>query len=184
MAKLRVLAENPPPARGNGENQLRELRDYLTRLKDELEFLMLHIGADNLDADLTEQLSGIHTQADGTAEAVKGLSTALTGKAENKVIKLLAGQTLTISTPSGAVYALLVSCAGPSPLNALYYLSGYSNNGTHKQYSTLLASASIAVTASASGFTVTNNHGSYGMRVGVLAMAEDPAGKLSYEVIG
>ena len=54
MAKIRVLAENPPPARGFVENQIRELRDYLTRLKDELEFLLTHLGEDNLNRDLAE----------------------------------------------------------------------------------------------------------------------------------
>ena len=54
MAKIRVLAENPPPARGYVENQIREMRDYLTRLKDELEFLLTHLGEDNLNRDLAE----------------------------------------------------------------------------------------------------------------------------------
>ena len=187
MAKLRVLAENPPPARGNGENQLRELRDYLTRLKDEIEFLMLHIGEDNLDSDLTERVGSIGNLEKRTAALGKdteALSREMAKKAEGRIFTLGSGQTLTISTPRGAVYALLVSCAGPNPLNALYYLSGYSDNGTHKQYSTILSSASIAVTAAASGFTVTNNHGSYGMRVGILIAAEDPAGTLGYEVSG
>lgn len=49
MARLRVLGENPPPPRGDVSNQLRELRDYLTRLKDELEFLMLHLDEDNME---------------------------------------------------------------------------------------------------------------------------------------
>lgn len=54
MAKLRVLAEAPPPARGYVENQIREMRDYLTRMKDELEFLLTHLGEDNLNRDLAE----------------------------------------------------------------------------------------------------------------------------------
>lgn len=56
MARLRVLGENPPPPRGTSEEQLRELRDYLTRLKDELEFLLTHIGEDNLDTKLREKI--------------------------------------------------------------------------------------------------------------------------------
>lgn len=59
MARLRVLGENPPPPRGNGENQLRELRDYITRLKDELEFLLTHLGEDNLDQSMTEHIRQI-----------------------------------------------------------------------------------------------------------------------------
>jgi hypothetical protein len=54
VAKLRVLAEAPPPARGYVENQIREMRDYLTRLKDELEFLLTHLGEDNLNRDFAE----------------------------------------------------------------------------------------------------------------------------------
>jgi hypothetical protein len=179
MAKLRVLGENPPPPRGHIEDQFRDMRDYLTRLKDEIEFLMLHIGADNLDSDLTERVRNIgdlQKQADETTAAVEDLS------AKNKVFRLLAGQTLTITTPAESIYSMLVCCAGPAPLNGLYYLSGYSNSGTHKQYSTILASGSIAVTAAASGFTIKNNHGSYGMRVGIIVAAEDPAGALKYEV--
>ena len=59
MAKLRVLAENPPPPRGDESNQLRELRDYLTRLKDELEYLLTHLGEDNLDGDLAGVIDGL-----------------------------------------------------------------------------------------------------------------------------
>ena len=59
MARLRVLAENPPPPRGYVENQLQELRDYLTRLKDELEFLLTHLGTDNLDSVLREYVGKI-----------------------------------------------------------------------------------------------------------------------------
>lgn len=76
MAKLRVLGENPPPPRGDGENQLRELRDYITRLKDELEFLLTHLGEDNLDADLTACVKQIDTQS----EEIEDINTALAGK--------------------------------------------------------------------------------------------------------
>ena len=37
MAKLRVLAEKPPMPQGTPDNQLRELRDYLFRVHEELE---------------------------------------------------------------------------------------------------------------------------------------------------
>lgn len=59
MAKLRVLAENPPPAIGSAEEQIRELRDYVARLKDELEYLFTHIGEDNLDSALAEKLKEV-----------------------------------------------------------------------------------------------------------------------------
>lgn len=73
MAKLRVLGENPPPPRGNGENQLRELRDYLTRLKDELEFLMTHLGEDNFAESLA-------TWVTDTGKSIDDINTALAGK--------------------------------------------------------------------------------------------------------
>ena len=71
MAKLRVLAENPPPPRGNEDNQLRELRDYLTRLKDELEFLLTHLGTDNLDSTMSRYVKQIDAQA-GEIQGIDG----------------------------------------------------------------------------------------------------------------
>ena len=83
MARLRVLGENPPPPRGSGENQLRELRDYLTRLKDELEFLLTHLGEDNLDGELTAYVKQIDTQAgkiETQDEEISSINAALAGK--------------------------------------------------------------------------------------------------------
>ena len=74
MARLRVLAENPPPPRGDVNNQLRELRDYITRLKDELEFLMLHLDEDNMErAFLSSKQDTLTYDAEpteGSADAV------------------------------------------------------------------------------------------------------------------
>lgn len=64
MARIRVLAENPPPPRGYVEDQLRELRDYITRLKDELEFLLTHLGDDNLDSALREHIRNLDGKQD------------------------------------------------------------------------------------------------------------------------
>lgn len=58
MARVRFLAEAPPPPRGNAENQLQELRDYLTRVLDEIEFLVQHIGSENLERSLSDEISG------------------------------------------------------------------------------------------------------------------------------
>lgn len=58
MAKLRVLAEKPPMARGTPDNQLRELRDYLFRVHEELEYLLTHLDTDNLDKALNALLDG------------------------------------------------------------------------------------------------------------------------------
>lgn len=97
MARLRVLGENPPPPRGNGENQLRELRDYLTRLKDELEFLLTHLGEDNLDGGLTEylrqireqsgQISGIQEKITDIEGEISDIDTALQRKAGRNLLR-------------------------------------------------------------------------------------------------
>lgn len=83
MARLRVLGENPPPPRGTSVNQLKDLRDYLTRLKDELEFLLTHLGEDNLDGGMTEYLRRIREQSVqiyGIQEEISDIDTALSGK--------------------------------------------------------------------------------------------------------
>lgn len=90
MAKIRVLGESPPPPRGDEEEQLRDLRDYITRLKDELEYLLTHLGADNMDSVMLESLKRIGWIADeanqtagdvGTIrEQITEINTALAGK--------------------------------------------------------------------------------------------------------
>lgn len=82
MAKLRVLGENPPPPRGNSEEQLRDLRDYLTRLKDELEFLLTHLGADNMDSAMLvslKRIGWIEEEADQTAGDIGTIQEQITG---------------------------------------------------------------------------------------------------------
>ena len=87
MARLRVLGENPPPPRGNGENQLRELRDYLTRLKDELEFLLTHLGEDNFAdslatwvTDTGKSVESINASIADINGEIGDINTALAGK--------------------------------------------------------------------------------------------------------
>ena len=87
MARVRFLAEAPPPPRGNAENQLRELRDYLTRVLDEIEFLIQHVGPENLERSLRDEITGTADKADETARAETELEdrmdaaeTALGGK--------------------------------------------------------------------------------------------------------
>ena len=91
MARLRVLGENPPSPKGSGEDQLRDLRVYLTRLKDELEFLLTHLGEDNLDGDLTEHIRQIQTNT-GKITTLEGdvsdLNTALAGKQDTLTFDL------------------------------------------------------------------------------------------------
>lgn len=51
MNKLRVLMEQPPPARGDAEQQLAELRTYVSRMVQELQFLFKHMDARATDYD-------------------------------------------------------------------------------------------------------------------------------------
>lgn len=51
MNKLRVLMEQPPPARGDAEQQLAELRTYVSRMVQELQFLFEHMDARATDYD-------------------------------------------------------------------------------------------------------------------------------------
>lgn len=74
MARIRVLAENPPPPRGYAEDQLRELRDYITRMKDELEFLLTHLGADNMDRSLTDRIRAITSTAENAVPSTRTIN--------------------------------------------------------------------------------------------------------------
>lgn len=56
MAKIKELAEKPPEARGTPAEQLRQLRDYLYRVMKELEFLLTHLGKDNLAEGLRKEI--------------------------------------------------------------------------------------------------------------------------------
>jgi len=117
MAKLRVLGENPPPPRGNGENQLRELRDYLTRMKDELEFLLTHLGEDNLDQNLTEYIRQIRTntgeisEIEGDVSEIEGdisdINTALAGKQNTLTFDSVPTSGSDNPVKSGGIYSAL-----------------------------------------------------------------------------
>jgi hypothetical protein len=71
MAKLRVLAEKPPMPQGTPDNQLRELRDYLFRVHEELEYLLTNLGEDNLDRVLRGYVKQIEVNA-GEIETLQG----------------------------------------------------------------------------------------------------------------
>lgn len=103
MAKLRVLGENPPPPRGNGENQLRELRDYITRLKDELEYLLTHLGEDNLDDQTLARIREI----DNVSGEVENINTALAGKQDALTFDSVPTSGSDNPVKSGGVYSAL-----------------------------------------------------------------------------
>ena len=47
MAKLKALTESPPPARGTAEQQLEEMRNYIYRVTEELNFVLTHLDGEN-----------------------------------------------------------------------------------------------------------------------------------------
>lgn len=114
MARLRVLGENPPPPRGNGENQLRELRDYLTRLKDELEFLMTHLGEDNFAeslatwvTDTSKSVESINASIDDINGEIGDINTALAGKQDTLTFDDTPTSGSDNPVKSGGVYSAL-----------------------------------------------------------------------------
>lgn len=73
MNKLRVLMEQPPPARGDAEQQLAELRTYVSRMVQELQFLFEHLDARAADYD--NHHSGL--MARNTQDAIDELAAAI-----------------------------------------------------------------------------------------------------------
>ena len=132
MARLRVLGENPPPPRGNGENQLRELRDYLTRMKDELEFLLTHLGEDNLDSGLTDSIKQIQTQTgeieDINAE-ISDIDTALSGKQDTLTFDDSPTSGSDNPVKSGGIFAGLQRKADRNLLRNWYFPGGGTGAG-------------------------------------------------------
>lgn len=139
MARLRVLGENPPPPRGNGENQLRELRDYLTRMKDELEFLLTHLGEDNLDGGLAVYLRQIRTntgkisEIEGDVSEIEGdisdIDTALSGKQDTLIFDSVPTSGSDNPVKSGGIYARLQSRANRNMLRNWYFWGGGTGRG-------------------------------------------------------
>lgn len=114
MARIRVLAENPPPPRGYVEDQLRELRDYITRLKDELEFLLTHLGTDNLEQSLTNKIINAADSVEQVDEAEKALEgrvdqveTALDGKQDTLTFDEVPTEGSGNPVKSGGVFSAL-----------------------------------------------------------------------------
>lgn len=114
MARIRVLAENPPPPRGYVEDQLRELRDYITRLKDELEYLFTHLGTDNLEQGLTNKIIGAADSVEQVDEAEKALEdrvdqveTVLDGKQDTLTFDAVPTEASDNPVTSGGVFEAL-----------------------------------------------------------------------------
>ena len=93
------------------------------------------------------------------------------------------GSTLTITTPYAGVYAILVSTASASTtLNSLTFLSGYSNASSNlKEITPLKTGSDIAVAKTATTFTITNNHASYGLQGSIFILCDNVNG-LSWSI--
>lgn len=59
MPKFHALIQTPPPARGNSEQQISELRDYIYTVVDELEFILTHLEADNIDDTIFQRIQSM-----------------------------------------------------------------------------------------------------------------------------
>ena len=135
MARIRVLGENPPPPRGHVEDQLRELRDYITRLKDELEFLLTHLGTDNMDRSLTDRIRAISSTAENavpSARRINGkpldedvvLDAADVGAPKYKQYNLVNAQTITHTFSDTCQFMILTERAvitSAAQTNGLYF---------------------------------------------------------------
>ena len=78
MAKLKALTESPPDFTGGSGRELRELRSYLRRQKEELEFILLRLDEDNLSEALRKKLEGLQEALTGLQEALEGKQDLLT----------------------------------------------------------------------------------------------------------
>lgn len=170
MAKLRVLGENPPPPRGNGENQLRELRDYLTRMKDELEFLLTHLGEDNLDDqtlarireidNVSGEVDNINTAVDHINGEVENINTALAGKQDALTFDDTPTSGSSNPVKSGGVYSALATEIMIVDFGTISSLPVTKSNAAIKADHVVLAYELGTPGAQAGDWTITTSAGS------------------------
>lgn len=136
MARLRVLGENPPPPRGTSEEQLRELRDYLTRLKDELEFLMTHLGEDNFAESLAtwvtdtgKSVESINASIDNINGEIGDINTALAGKQDTLTFDDTPTSGSENPVKSGGIYDGLQRKSNPNILRNWFFVGGATARG-------------------------------------------------------
>ena len=120
--------------------------------------------------------------AGDTFDATNRVQIAASAKFQHP-FSLTSGQTLTITTPHGGVYAILVATAsGASTLNSLTFLSGYNDSAASlKEITSLKTGSDIAVAKTASTFTFTNNHGTYGVQGSIFILVDHVNG-LSWSI--
>lgn len=83
------------------------------------------------------------------------------------------GQSLTISVAANRSVAMLIATCGPRAYcQSLHYSANRGNNTQYSTVTSLVASASISATVTASGIVVANSTG-YNIEVSVLIMADD-----------
>ena len=72
MPRLRALLKSPPLAKGDAEQQLEELRDYLLQIVEELGYLLTHLEADNINDTTFERISQMIPKAFTGTPAMDG----------------------------------------------------------------------------------------------------------------
>lgn len=76
MANLKVLGEKPPAV---PDKRLQELRDYIFRINDELEYLLTHLDRDNFSEQLNIQMDKMKEQIDGAEKQLDEVEEQLGG---------------------------------------------------------------------------------------------------------
>lgn len=72
MGRFHALLQTPPPARGDAEQQLTELRDYLYTVVEELEYLLSHPEANELDDNTWQGIRNLLPQPSDGQPAENG----------------------------------------------------------------------------------------------------------------
>jgi len=76
MPKLRVIIKPPPEPRGEPEQQVAQLRDYLLQMCEELAYLLTHLEADNINDSTFERINEMIPKASITAPPMDGAGSA------------------------------------------------------------------------------------------------------------
>jgi len=76
MPKLRVIIKPPPEPRGEPEQQVAQLRDYLLQMCEELAYLLTHLEADNINDSTFERISEMIPKASVIAPPMDGAGSA------------------------------------------------------------------------------------------------------------
>lgn len=76
MPKLKELLEHPPSARGGAEAQIAEMRNYLYRIVEELQYLLTHLESDNTNSTLWDDIDSQIPKAGTATPLMDGVGSA------------------------------------------------------------------------------------------------------------